>query len=234
MRSLDKSLIDELDYHFDKLFNPYGNSEVCYDGIVDFEKYNESPIRIMWVLKETNDEDGGGWDLRKFVQSNLISNTETNTRYKYWQSTFSPMIYTTWGILNDFADWKSIPDIEDGYEDEMIDILKNTAIVNLKKFPGGSTTDHIKLEEFYNLHKELFLKQVELFKPDIIIGAGALKVFGSDIGVNWEEYEEKDYSISNGKVILGTYHPAQTQKTKEKYVSDLIRKAKLGLEELKK
>ena len=37
------------------------------DGVVSEEHYINSPLKLRFVLKEVNDEGGGGWDLRQFI-----------------------------------------------------------------------------------------------------------------------------------------------------------------------
>jgi hypothetical protein len=38
------------------------------DGVVSEEYYLNSSMKLCFVLKEVNDEGGGGWDLRQFIR----------------------------------------------------------------------------------------------------------------------------------------------------------------------
>jgi len=61
-------MISEVDVlEIEKLFvdiqtDAAGNKPVR-DGIVNFQTYIAAPYRVLWILKEPNDEkDRGGWD----------------------------------------------------------------------------------------------------------------------------------------------------------------------------
>ncbi len=236
MQTLDQAAIEALQEKIDQLINPDGEdiSTVIRDGIVNLEAYSAAKVRILWILKEVNDNGGGDWDLRDYINDGLYANKETQKRNRNWKVTYSPMIYTTWGILNDFDEWDNIPDIDNDYPEEMIDILKQTAVINVKKFPGTSRTNVSELWRFYEYHKDIVLEQIRLYKPDVVIGAGTLDIFGKDAGVDMEVYRTQRYFLHDGKVFLGAYHPGQTQITKKEYVSDLIERAELGLKALGK
>ena len=47
------------------------------DGVVNAEAYNDSSIKVLLLLKEVNDPDGGGWCLREYLQNGGRSQTWT-------------------------------------------------------------------------------------------------------------------------------------------------------------
>ncbi len=56
-----------------KCLDSSGKSEPIIDGIFNIEMYQKEPLRILWILKEPYDDDGGGWsfpeELRKDISS---------------------------------------------------------------------------------------------------------------------------------------------------------------------
>jgi len=62
---------------------------------------------------------------------------------------------------------EKIEDFRGNYE--LIDILQNIALINIRKLPGNSSSDDKEIENAYTVHKSLLLKQIEIINPDIII-----------------------------------------------------------------
>ncbi|WGC86175.1 hypothetical protein [Aeromonas caviae] len=78
------------------------------------------------MLKEVNDPDGGGWDLREFIADGARSQTWNNVAR--WVD----------GIRNIERDipWKEFDDIN---EEDRQSSLKSICAMNLKKSPGTHT-----------------------------------------------------------------------------------------------
>ena len=51
----------------DKLFEAWPSRQESFvrDGLVDADEYARSRVKLLFVLKEVNDLDGGGWDLTR-------------------------------------------------------------------------------------------------------------------------------------------------------------------------
>ena len=98
------------------------------DGIVDPTAYNRSSPKILFLLKEVNDTGGGGWCLREYLRKGGRSET--------------------WGVV---ARWlralRKLPvelrwdQIKDVTEAQRCEELESIAAINLKKIPGGHTTN---------------------------------------------------------------------------------------------
>jgi len=206
------------------------------DGIIDVEKFFRAKYKIMWILKEPYDDvddDGkpycAGWDLCE-----LIKNTEKFEDFEGGKPTFKQMIYTSWGILNDFCIFDGMDNIEDN--PTMIDALKSVAIINIKKLPGFTSSQNNIIESTYVQYKDILLKQIEYFNPDIIIGGSTLYNFYQDFGFTKEQMKTLDsvnYITKNNKIFIAAYHPAQrpgiTGISYEKYCDDIINAAKISL-----
>lgn len=166
------------------------------DGVVDEETYLASSPKLLFVLKEANDSDPGpgGWDLRKFLQDGARSQTwDTVTR---WVE----------GIrrLPEDIPWQEVAEVD---AERRRRTLRSIAALNLKKFPGGHTTDGGVLRAAA-LEDKLFLeKQFAIYDPDIVIFCGTCDlycgIFELDApskctqrGVLYYEFKPKHFMVS--------------------------------------
>ena len=165
------------------------------DGVVSEVDYLSSTPKIAFILKEVNDPDGGGWDLRQFVSEGGRPQTWDNiARWVH-------------GIRNLTSEhnWSFYSEITNEFR---IDTLKSICAINLKKSPGTHTTDHSTLNAVANEDKEFIKKQYQLYNPDLTICCGTGDLFkwvaGYDSkqwqttkkGIWWFERESNKYVIS--------------------------------------
>ena len=109
--------------------------QLIRDGIVDIEEYYKSPIRIMWVLKEPYDNKkngGGGWAMKEILFK-MVNGEKPKP-----QSTWHPIIYSTFGILNNFRKLETMPRI--GNDKTVAAVLKQIAFINVQKLPATTVT----------------------------------------------------------------------------------------------
>ncbi len=134
------------------------------DGVADEDAYLQSSRKLLFVLKEVNDVDGGGWDLRKFVRDGGRAQTWNNI--------------TRWveGIrrLTEDIPWNELAEID---EERRRDTLRTIAAINLKKSPGGHTTDLVALAKVAEEDKVLLNRQFSLYDPDVIVCCGTSDTF---------------------------------------------------------
>lgn len=191
------------------------------DGVVNIDEYLNSEKKIMWILKEVHSyDDDGGWNLREALN---------NLRTEYgiesgWGKTFTPIVYTTYGILNN-KKWDEMPDIADN--PEIVDTIKHIAFINVKKVAGGSSANNQELVEFHKTHKSILLSQIELYNPDIIICGNTFWIIREDIlSTEFEEFNNYPVNIfkSKNKIIIDAYHPNSRVfgLSKEKYCDSII------------
>ena len=191
-------------------------------GIIDAEHYRKSKFKILWILKEANQTvpEGdviGGWDMREFLKN--FNSKEGLISYPNWKNTFNLIIYTSWGILNNFADWNSIPNSE-----KILNVLTEIAFINLKKTPGESTSNWYEIEAAYQSNKENILVQIENINPSVIIFAGTyFEEIGMDLKLNIYEMKQKYFTIKNDQIFIDTYHPNQRVESHEKYYSFIVK-----------
>ncbi len=145
-----------------KLFDEWsvGRHDFVRDGVVDPGAFGSSAPRILFVLKEVNDPGGGGWDLREFLREGARSQT--------WN-------VGTWWVRSIRAlpgqiPWSSLDEIS---EDDRVKELRSIAAMNLKKSPGGHTSDSAEIEDASRRDAELIRRQFELYEPDLAICCGS-------------------------------------------------------------
>ena len=130
------------------------------DGVADEDCYLATTPRLLFILKEVNAPGGGGWDLREFMRSGGRPQTWNNiTRW-------------TEGIRRLTSDipWSKLASIDD---QRRIEAIKTVAAINLKKSPGGHTTDLVQLN-LVAVEDKLFLnRQFSIYEPDIVICCGS-------------------------------------------------------------
>ena len=100
----------KLDKQLEKL-----SDDPMYDGVIDLKSYCQAPLKILWILKEVNDD--GGYDQRKSFRDEITM----STRGRGWWRTLDPIIYVSYSILNNFPTWQKMDYISDN--PEMINVL---------------------------------------------------------------------------------------------------------------
>ena len=198
----------------------YDGRSAIYDGIVNIDEYLASEIKIMWILKEVHSVgDNGKWDLRDALNS-LKNETQTAMKYE-WTGTFNPIVYITYGILNEKY-WEEIPNTWD--DPEIIDILNKIAFVNLKKVSGNSVANHNELFEYHNKYHHIIKMQIEAFCPDVIICGNTLEIFDF-FGTDYKENKEDNmiYYYSDKHIIIDAYHPNNRKLKQQVYCDSIIK-----------
>ncbi len=131
------------------------------DGVADESRYLVNSPRLMFVLKEVNDPDGGNWDLREFLRKGGRAQTWDNI--------------TRWveGIrrLHQEIPWKDHQSIS---KQRRVDALQSICAINLKKSPGGHTTDNKDLERIASEDSKFLNQQFGIYAPDVVICCGSV------------------------------------------------------------
>jgi hypothetical protein len=168
------------------------------DGAVDETAYLASSPRLLFVLKEVNDPHGGDWDLREFLLDGGRAQTWNNV--------------TRWidGIrsLPDDIPWNAVAEITDGRRQRT---LRSIVAMNLKKSPGGHTTDPAALSNAAAADAALINRQFALYEPDLVIccGADTSNIFDGLVdlggeprwkatrrGIRYREFQERRFVVS--------------------------------------
>jgi len=171
------------------------------DGAVSEKDYLNSNPKIAFILKEANDENGGGWDLRKMLNAG---------------DGYANIARWVIGIRKRKSDldWKNFKSIQREAKKEA---FKSIVFMNLKKSAGGSTANDKELAKVAKEDKEYVQKQYALYDPDLTICCGGScgfvgGLFGEVVGHKSEWKQTKRgvwwYETSANKYVLCAAHPA--------------------------
>jgi hypothetical protein len=169
------------------------------DGLVSEEDYINSKTKICIVLKEVNDPDGGGWDLREFLADG--ARTQTWNNVARWVN----------GIRNIERDipWNEFDNLN---QEDRKSSLKSICAMNLKKSPGIHTTDKASLNKVANEDRNFIEKQFSLYNPDITICGGTGNLFKDVAGFSHIEWNRTSrgiwwYEREPSKYVIAYCHP---------------------------
>jgi len=169
------------------------------DGLVSEQDYLSSDMKICIVLKEVNDLDGGGWDLREFLAKGARPQTWNN------------VVRWIHGIRNISRDipWQEFDEIN---EVDRQSSLKAICAMNLKKSPGTHTTDSASLNKVANEDRNFIQRQFSLYDPDITICGGTGDLFKEVAGFNAYEWKRTSrgirwYERTPNKYVVAYCHP---------------------------
>lgn len=223
-----KSIENEI---WNDYINPEGKCEPIIDGIVNVTDYLNATKRLLWILKEpydgveNNEVSGGGWHFG----NDFLGLDDFYNRIGRSHSTWYPILYSTYGILNNFMQYNDMPEI--GNDINISRVIRQIAIINVKKLPGLTrTVDFGPIAKAYNDHTELLHKQIETYDPDIIIGGSTLFLFYNELGLkkqNEKVYGCLEYYEKGNKLYISAYHPAQTSVKRNVYVNDIVNLVKI-------
>lgn len=169
------------------------------DGVVNESNYFLSKPKVVFILKEVNDLNGGGWDLREFVSKGARPQTWDNIAR--WVCCLNSK--------EKIPQWKEIKNITNEFR---VRHLKGVCVMNLKKSPGTHTANHLSLDKVANEDKEYIRRQYALYEPDITICCGTADLFKQVLGHEVQKWEMTSrgiqwYERSARKYVVSFSHP---------------------------
>lgn len=215
------SLFTEEDKVFEEWRKVLGELPLVTDGIVYENDWTKSSPKILFVLKEANQKDPHSAVLsREWLYDGAGSNTWGNIAM--W--THAIRHYKENLKWSDKINLRSLEKARRRYH------LQTIAAMNLKKTPGGASTNKVELREFVKKYNGLLRNQVDLYwsQVDIIVccGVEVFSLFRSlikDIPLQKHTFRSADknetktifyYQTDDGKLIIDFYHP-QAHMSKE-------------------
>lgn len=138
------------------------NKGFIKDGIIDPDRWNVAPRKILLFLKEAyNDPDNPeDDDLRAVIREDW-----KGAKYKLWWTA------AYWCYAIHHGDFKSIPPFpsdEKSFELASESLL-SSAFINVKKSSGKSQSENDDIEFYAKKDGDLISKQIGLINPDIVI-----------------------------------------------------------------
>lgn len=173
----------------DNLFNEWrsfvkAQSDAVFvsDGIVNYEKWESAPVKVLYLLKEPNGNDKSkkksnekevnsenkkDWDERDY-----LANYNIKPEYK---ATHSPTIdkLIKWQFGINFGAEYSWDEVNKKIKstDLQNELLSQICLVNVKKTEGGSLVDWDKFDKYFKSedNKKKLNDQLDIYTPDVVI-----------------------------------------------------------------
>lgn len=146
------------------------NPLVVLDGIIDETHYWKSAYRVLWVLLEPHiDEDAEEWDSREKMRES----PEVYASIPTWRTVCIAMKM----IQNGTPPQQVIAD--ENWQDQILKL----AYININKLPAETTSSnyHSRMRTAYEKHKDVLLKQIKTYNPQIVIFSGTQYLFYNDL-----------------------------------------------------
>lgn len=161
-----------------------------HDGIVNEEIYKQTPLKILWILKEVNTEDPS----KSWSVSGWLNEDNWTDEYRYWKRTYTKLLKVTHAILNQA--WQNGTPVE-----YLVGITKKIAYINIKKIAGKEKSFQAVIDEAHEEDKEMLLKQIEA-----ILNKGTLVVLdGQDVPPLMGR-QESGIRKDKGRIVLNYLH----------------------------
>lgn len=191
-----------------------------YDGIIDYNYWNDSKSKVMFFLKEAYYDKYTDWSL-----TNEISQVWKGPKYKMWW-TISYWLYAIQETNED-----SIPHFPES--DEELELcrkyLLGSSIVNIKKSNGNSSSSYDDLKIYLEKDSSELKEQIENINPKIIV-CGYTYEFFEKLFPSTKKIDNRiDFLFKvNSTLVLDYWHPANQYPDKLCYytICALIREAK--------
>jgi len=176
--------------HYEKLgINP---KRICKDGIIDFNEFHKAKPKILFIMKDVNDFEGG--DLREWLKEGPRYMWHTIAK---WSA----------GMLNDFPMYEEVV-----HYDVKKEALKKIAAINLKKSSGKATVAPEIVNAYAHQDRELLLEQIDSIAPDLIISCGVMDqlIWLLDLKVNPEKPSNEPIKDKARNIwVVPFRHPAR-------------------------
>ena len=196
-----------------------GDIGFCEDGLIyrngnENKLWQDSKRKILFLLKENNDNDGQ--DVREWTGS--INGYSPNGLF---YNRLSAWLY---GLTNYTTN--SYPTIEDAFnaKNQMKALSEYPyAYVNVKKKSGGATADDSVIYDFGKRYANYLRQELDILSPSIIVCGGQV-VFNvaRDIIYKKLTFTQKNswvyYNNENNLILINSFHPTARKSHEEMYV----------------
>ncbi len=196
-----------------------GDIGFCEDGLVyrngnEVELWNNANRKILFLLKENNDNDGQ--DVREWTGS--INGYSPNGLF---YNRLSAWLYGLTNYTNN-----SYPTIEDAFKatNQMKALSEYPyAYVNVKKKSGGAIADDSIVYDFGKRYANYLRQELDILAPNIIVCGGQV-VFNVATDIIYKElmFTQKNswvyYNNENNLILINSFHPTARKSNEEMYV----------------
>lgn len=192
-----------------------GYKEFVTDGVVCPEVWFPQPTRVLYILKEPHSGNGKDWSLLDYLKEPDESKGRTWAAVAEWQYALQN---TTVDSIPAFDAWLGAPygDME-RYREAQMNLLRQCAVLNIKKSNGKSESNDIDLLDYVNEDGDLLKRQIDMISPTIIVCGSTFhllkdnpkqpdkkRIFGEDTG----SFPSRGCFSIGGRTVIAYYHPA--------------------------
>lgn len=169
------------------------------DGIIDYNKWTKSNRKVLFILKEAYSNSSTPED---FDLCELIRDEWCGAKYNVWWN----VAYWAYGIHH--SDSNHIVQKPDNKDEYILatESLLSSAIINIKKSSGRSTSDKDELKLYANRDLSFIKREFELINPDIVI-CGFVWDYIKDIWTEVKPIYDLVYKYSD-IYFVDFWHPA--------------------------
>lgn len=165
------------------------------DGLVDEEQYDSSPRKLLFLMKEVN--GGRDWDLRDFLRA--------GGRPATWDN----IARWTQGLHNLDREY-GWAELERDNDARRLELLKKICVVNVKKVPGGHTSEAKQIHTAGKENAEWLRQQISIYRPELIICCGTERDYSEIIG-NRPDWHMTGrgvlYAQEQDRIVISYAHP---------------------------
>lgn len=165
------------------------------DGLVDEEQYSSSPRKLLFLMKEVN--GAGVKDLRDFLRGGGRPATWDNIA-RWVQGLHN---------LDREYNWA---ELERDNDARRLEMLKKICVVNVKKVPGGHTSEARQIHTAGKESAEWLRQQVSIYQPELVICCGTERDYSEIIGrrLDWHMTSRGIlYLREQDRVVISYAHP---------------------------
>lgn len=213
----------------DKLYREWTNLKnesdtFVWDGIIDYHNWHNYDLKLLFFAKEAYcDENTLEWDYtEEFRESkgNLSPKKSKPffNRLREWTYTIDAAMHGKATINpQDFISNQA----------KCSELILSSAIINLKKINGKSSSSDKELRQITIDHRELLLRQISLIKPNIIIVCGTFGIIKDILFGKAKKIEtcERSYDY-NGSLLIDFLHPSRAYAESYEFLFNEIKKIK--------
>lgn len=201
------------------------------DGVFHFEGYLKAKVKILWLMKEPYDTEKGENVEDIETGGHYFAGSEMYTKRVFGRdrTTWYPIMNASHAILTGQTTWDQSYKADKNTVKKFSDVLSHIAYINIQKLPSltREQTDNGVIQKAFVKNIEWVQKQIDLLKPDVIIGANTLNdnVFvhfglkGNHINLN----ALPNTYLVNDRLFIRTKHPAQRAMKKDAYINEILK-----------
>ena len=190
------------------------------DGIIDPEKWNNAPVKILFLLKEAYEKQDKKED-QEYCQwvrglKSLHGQSTTWKRMSEW--IYGIFKLKEHGKLFEFPKDKYCDDKDKSFDDkDRLEYLRSVAVVNIKKSNGKSGSAKEDLEEYIESDWTFLKKQMDYIDPELIVYGNLPCFLWEKLNFSGAEEISEWVYFKEGKFIVNFWHPSNRFPKKMSY-----------------